>query len=1394
MLIVWFVWACCSSWSPYICSSKACAVGAVGAVGAAGVSLNDMRNGEKISHYHCDYARFTDKDFLQQIDKTSTSSFCNTKQYSYGSWFAGVLHAHPSYFPIENVVTFPEDNQITMASHDIVSQGIADAKLSDKTVYESIDDTPVVSAQERAMGNEVVKENDIFHVFRVTSPNAGITGHYHQGNRILADQQGPVSPLFGHYFPAVSPPFEQPGHYFPVDQQGSVSPPVSPPFEQPGHYFPVDEQGQFPPQNEPPGHYFPSDQQGPDQQGLVSPPPFGHTSNGNRSTLSPFAPPFVPTEQIQLVKSSTMAIINNTNKSHTKETSITIPTFYDTEESTKNETLLMPKDNNDSSAQLAAELSEIPTVSNDASWTIPPGRIRGGGDDQQILAPENYENPRRHSHFSKDAKDLEGKNNMKCSSRRQNQGHVLQETSESAGISLSNGGFLEQSINETVSDPEVLDSIQSPTKNKKRTHQKPTSSNKKPARKKQRSGNHRCGTSPGHTGERGQSTKKRAKERRRLQKNRRCPHKNTNNDLSTYVMQSLEEQIPRKKGRVMQNSPTQDEAAAIRASVTPSPTMVSPMTQPKEGPKESLELPRIIFDKAASGLPKFGLVVGRVESRWTDTFWHSQRSLPEAQAALSQMVDSFLHSSSPPCPRFENRSDETAESIVAFLSARDQCNKALEQESKQRNQMIVEKIRQMLDKAYKDQENGHGLLCFEHEPLENVSCRKGWSGTYVEVLRQHDGSAVMYVGQTSDAYKRNQYKPEEAKLKNATSLGIFSLSSQDMIDKYIPEDLIDMIAKTDYYQGTVEQCYQTIRQEIARMLAEAVQAAAIPSITKVVCETFLMESEYWHAIRAPCSKTMGDLVSFLEPCGPVVEVGTWPTLKSRLFELAASRPDGILSKKGICEPEAKFLKFWTLVMQFASHFGQEDGCFVNASPCEIELELQEEVIQPMYQIFEDLEANVLTKKEALDACHGILKTFSDSVHSRPEGDYKRTPKDKLADDTKCILESLLGNECVVSENKLICMQTDAFASLCVYHKEWMEETFPLAMRKMFAPHDALVGLHSSTGNQRVLVHPAWFKLFEFRSANVNLNMLNSYCILSQALQYLGWKTVQEAEREKATLISFFMQRKRSDAHVASRNCLPKGLNENVQMINFAKVSGKTGIPLHAMIYLIHEFEPNVTTLNLLNEVFDHIKQTNPKNPKPKNRQTDPSYVNPKQKANAEHWEACFQSLQEYRATNGLTVPPYKTRLCRWIKKQQYLFKKGKLLEERNSKLKSMGFDMSKAHFGVTSRDELKFATMVEAASKFYEDHRHWEVPDPRVHPDTEYAKLYYWIKMQRRNRKTSKLAQDRIDRLEKIGFPWIAPKAKGTSNGEFFEDSEDNWDSDGEQMVSSAKHRISKVQ
>ena len=131
------------------------------------------------------------------------------------------------------------------------------------------------------------------------------------------------------------------------------------------------------------------------------------------------------------------------------------------------------------------------------------------------------------------------------------------------------------------------------------------------------------------------------------------PHKNTNNDLSTNEMASLDEPIPRKKRRgaivPTQNSPTQeDHVAAIRASVTPSPTMVSPtmvpitVTQPKEGPKESLELPRIIFDKAASGLPKFGLVVGREESRWTDTFWHSQRSLPEAQAALSQMVDSFF--------------------------------------------------------------------------------------------------------------------------------------------------------------------------------------------------------------------------------------------------------------------------------------------------------------------------------------------------------------------------------------------------------------------------------------------------------------------------------------------------------------------------------------------------------------------------------------------------------------------------------------------------------------------------------------------------------------------------------------------------------------------------------
>lgn len=579
----------------------------------------------------------------------------------------------------------------------------------------------------------------------------------------------------------------------------------------------------------------------------------------------------------------------------------------------------------------------------------------------------------------------------------------------------------------------------------------------------------------------------------------------------------------------------------------------------------------------------------------------------------------------------------------------------------------MEGLHKVLKQAYADREEGHGLLCFHEETPVDVSSKKGWSGTYVEVLHQR-GSVVLYIGQTDNAFKRNKFKQKEAQAKHATSLGLFSLSSQDTIKKYIPAELIDMIAKTDYYRGTITERLETVHNEIARMVAETIQAAAIPSITKVVCETFLMsvKSEYLHSIRAPCANTMTDLVSFLQPCGPVVEVGTWPLLKSVLYQLAESHPNGILAQRGVREPKDKFLTYHTLKKQFGSHFWYND-CFVNASPCEYELELREEVVKPILYIMKALPGDTWTL-EAMEACADLLRKFVDRVRSRPEGEYKRPPHDTLAKDTRAVLESLLANKSLARQKALFTLQNDAFGYLCVHEKEWMEETFPKEMRVVLAPRQTLVGM-CTKGGQRVLVHPAWFKLLEHSnlegSHEVNMNTLNSYYILSQALQFLGWKSTEDAEGQMASMISFLMQREKRKINVASWNCLPEGLNANSQMGAFIRLSGKRGTPVQTMAYLTHEFEESAP--HLLNEVFDHLKETNPHN----------QLNDERQKVLDENWYAHFRKLQEHAAMTDESLPERESKLYNWLSHQRSMFNRGKLSQERNLNLRMAGYDVSR---------------------------------------------------------------------------------------------------------------------
>lgn len=60
--------------------------------------------------------------------------------------------------------------------------------------------------------------------------------------------------------------------------------------------------------------------------------------------------------------------------------------------------------------------------------------------------------------------------------------------------------------------------------------------------------------------------------------------------------------------------------------------------------------------------------------------------------------------------------------------------------------------------------------------------------------------------------------------------------------------------------------------------------------------------------------------------------------------------------------------------------------------------------------------------------------------------------------------------------------------------------------------------------------------------------------------------------------------------------------------------------------------------------------------------------------------------------------------------------------------------------------------MLEEAETFYETHGHWKIPK------NGYQKLYSWAQVQRSLKRKSKLAPERVNGLEKIGFPWICPE------------------------------------
>ena len=128
------------------------------------------------------------------------------------------------------------------------------------------------------------------------------------------------------------------------------------------------------------------------------------------------------------------------------------------------------------------------------------------------------------------------------------------------------------------------------------------------------------------------------------------------------------------------------------------------------------------------------------------------------------------------------------------------------------------------------------------------------------------------------------------------------------------------------------------------------------------------------------------------------------------------------------------------------------------------------------------------------------------------------------------------------------------------------------------------------------------------------------------------------------------------------------------------------------------------------------------------------------------WETRFNELVRYKAKHGdCNVPRRHRQLGMWVSKQRQQYKKGKLSQDRVDRLNIIGFKWA-LNPGPKGGSETRFDELVQYKAK------NGDYNVPRSH-----GKLGPWVYTQRRRYKKNELSQDRIDRLNSIGFDWTPP-------------------------------------
>jgi hypothetical protein len=132
------------------------------------------------------------------------------------------------------------------------------------------------------------------------------------------------------------------------------------------------------------------------------------------------------------------------------------------------------------------------------------------------------------------------------------------------------------------------------------------------------------------------------------------------------------------------------------------------------------------------------------------------------------------------------------------------------------------------------------------------------------------------------------------------------------------------------------------------------------------------------------------------------------------------------------------------------------------------------------------------------------------------------------------------------------------------------------------------------------------------------------------------------------------------------------------------------------------------------------------------------------------WEDRLLQLLEFKEKHGHTLVPWKYKqnpqLGSWVSDQRKLRKSGNLKEERIAKLNEVGFIWE----ADTRSKEQRWEDSMSQLLEFKEKYRHTLVP----YNFDEYPLLGQWVTDQRELHEKCTLKQDRVDKLNEIGFVW----------------------------------------